>query len=188
MMTGYDVAQTQLPCVAQFMSAYQQCDPEIRSVVDDMLRVYTSPEASEDEKAMAAHSIIEAVYPSLAHDQLLAEQERLAEARDVREEFDREEEKFSARVLKRMEEQGVTQAELAEKMGVSQPAVSNILRRHSRPQRKTVENFATALDCEPGELWPVSGSSLRKLARKHSPPDWWKNEGEESPFTDNVEK
>ena len=152
-MTGYDVAQTQLPCVAQFMSAYRQCDPEIRDVVDEMLQVYMSPDANEDERTMASHTIIEAVYPSIAHDQVLAETERLAAAREIREEFDREEQAFAESVLERMAKLDITQAQLAEKMDVSQPAISNILRRHSRPQRRTIERFADALECTPADLW-----------------------------------
>lgn len=34
---------------------------------------------------------------------------------------------------------------------------------------------------------PLTNESLLKAATKHSPPDWWLSEGEESPFVDVAE-
>jgi transcriptional regulator with XRE-family HTH domain len=56
-----------------------------------------------------------------------------------------------------MEERGVTQTELAERIGVGQPAISNMLCRQCRPQKRTVEKIAAALEVAPEELWPPSG-------------------------------
>jgi transcriptional regulator with XRE-family HTH domain len=53
-----------------------------------------------------------------------------------------------------MEAQGLSQAELAAKVGIGQPAVSMMLNRACRPQRKTVLRFAEALGVRPEELWP----------------------------------
>jgi len=48
----------------------------------------------------------------------------------------------------------MTQEELAEKTGVGQPAISNMLNRQCRPQHRTVRRFADALGISPEELWP----------------------------------
>jgi transcriptional regulator with XRE-family HTH domain len=53
-----------------------------------------------------------------------------------------------------MESNGLTQAELAAKVGVGQPAISMMLNRSCRPQKKTVRRIATALGVTVEELWP----------------------------------
>jgi transcriptional regulator with XRE-family HTH domain len=62
---------------------------------------------------------------------------------------------FVAAVARAMKRQGITQVELAERMGVGQPAVSMVLSRKRRPQRRTVEKFAAALGVTPKKLWPA---------------------------------
>jgi transcriptional regulator with XRE-family HTH domain len=48
----------------------------------------------------------------------------------------------------------LTQAELAEAAGVDQPAISMMLARRGRPQRRTPEKIARALQGEVDQLWP----------------------------------
>ncbi len=47
---------------------------------------------------------------------------------------------------------GLTQAQAAEKAGISQAALSQIERKNSRPQAQTREQFAKIYDCEPDQL------------------------------------
>lgn len=68
--------------------------------------------------------------------------------------LDEEEAAFAARVRKLMHEKGMTQADLAEATGVTQPAIANILNRNCRPQQRTIARFAEALEVDPSELWP----------------------------------
>ena len=68
--------------------------------------------------------------------------------------MDRDEAVFAERLADAMQKAGVTQVELAEKVGIGQPAVSMILNRSCRPQRKTVQRFAEALGLNPRDLWP----------------------------------
>jgi transcriptional regulator with XRE-family HTH domain len=53
-----------------------------------------------------------------------------------------------------MKKHGMTQAELAEKTDVNQPAIANMLSRECRPQRRTIAKLAAAFGVEPEELWP----------------------------------
>ena len=53
-----------------------------------------------------------------------------------------------------MHQRGVTQEQLADKIGIGQPAVSMMLQRHCRPQQRTVRRLAEALGVAPEELWP----------------------------------
>jgi len=43
---------------------------------------------------------------------------------------------------------------LAEKIGVGQPAISMMLQRQCRPQKRTVMRIAEALGVSAEELWP----------------------------------
>jgi transcriptional regulator with XRE-family HTH domain len=74
--------------------------------------------------------------------------------RQAVEEMDREEETFAARLRARMDERGFTQESLALKLGIGQPAISNMLNRQCRPQRRTVLRLAEALGVPAAELWP----------------------------------
>ena len=53
-----------------------------------------------------------------------------------------------------MKQRSITQEQLAEAIGVGQPAVSMLLSRTCRPRKRTVERIAVALGVEPSELWP----------------------------------
>ena len=68
--------------------------------------------------------------------------------------MDRQEEHFADRVLALMRERDMTQAQLANACEIGQPAVSNLLSRRSRPQRRTVEKIARALGVATSEIWP----------------------------------
>jgi lambda repressor-like predicted transcriptional regulator len=98
-------------------------------------------------------------YPGLD----LAEAEALAPAadptaKDLLAAMDEQEAVFANRVRERMEAQGLSQTELAAKVGIGQPAVSMMLNRSCRPQRKMVLRFAQALGVPSEELWPELGS------------------------------
>jgi transcriptional regulator with XRE-family HTH domain len=53
-----------------------------------------------------------------------------------------------------MDKAGLTQEQLAEKIGVGQPAISMMLKRQCRPQKRTVQRLAEALGVAAEELWP----------------------------------
>ena len=89
----------------------------------------------------------------------LEEAEKIAPAVDpsagpLLTEMDRQEATFAERLRAAMAEKGLTRAELAAKVGIGQPAISMMLKRACRPQRKTVEKIATVLDLKAEELWP----------------------------------
>ena len=53
-----------------------------------------------------------------------------------------------------MQDKCVTQIQLAERIECTQPAISQMLNRKCRPQRKTLEKIAKAIDVDVRELWP----------------------------------
>ena len=61
---------------------------------------------------------------------------------------------FADRLRELMTVKCVTQEELSNRVGCSQPAISQMLNRKCRPQKKTILRLAEALQVQPQELWP----------------------------------
>ena len=68
--------------------------------------------------------------------------------------MDTEEETFADRVRELMETKRISQQELAARAGCSQPAISQMLNRTCRPQKKTILKLAEALNVQARDLWP----------------------------------
>jgi len=68
--------------------------------------------------------------------------------------LDSQEADFAEKLKELMKARAITQKQLASRIGCSQPAISQMLKRQCRPQRSTIFNLAAALDVEPRELWP----------------------------------
>jgi len=68
--------------------------------------------------------------------------------------MDEEEATFADRLRTLLERRTITQTELAERTGCSQSAISHMLNRNSRPQKKTILKLAEALQVAPVDLWP----------------------------------
>ena len=140
-------------------NAYDECDHEIQLVIDEMAEICRDHEADEDEKRMARMTIMEALYPSLSADAFNAEKDtrRSPEGKANEQSLDDEEKELAKRLHRHMKAAGMKQGELARKIGVGQPAISNMLNRQCRPQQRTVGKLAKALGVTPEDLWPGEG-------------------------------
>ena len=140
----------------EIKSAYEQCSPEIQAAVDDMIAIVQSENATADEKNGALLTIVEALFPRLAADYLESceQAERSPQAVEQRAALRAEQEYFSQNIRRIMRERNLTQEALAQLAGVGQSAISNLLNRNLRPQRRTVIRIAGALGVEPRSLWP----------------------------------
>lgn len=140
---------------AKILNSYKECSPEIRAIVDEMSKIVADPDSSTDDREHACDTMIEALLPGLTADiaggywRFMTSDEAIA----ADSELDAEEAAFADRVRSAMTDRGITQEQIAERTGVSQPAISNILNRRCRPQRKTVDKIAEALGMNPNELW-----------------------------------
>jgi transcriptional regulator with XRE-family HTH domain len=74
-------------------------------------------------------------------------------AREV-ETMNTQETTFATRLKSLLTAKNLSQRELAERVGCSQPAISLMLQRACRPQKKTILKLASALQVAPRELWP----------------------------------
>lgn len=147
---------------AKFFHGFMECSDEIQAAVREMIEIVVDPESEEDERKMALATIADALFPNRDDGEIgveLEESERMGaeysdETRQVLDEMDQEETTFAQRLRTMMTEKRMTQADLAERIGVGQPAISMMLNRQCRPQRRTIIQLAEALGVAPQELWP----------------------------------
>ncbi|HTU20877.1 MAG TPA: helix-turn-helix transcriptional regulator [Gemmataceae bacterium] len=152
-----------LQASAPIVLALAECEEELRAEAIELFKQLASGELDEEQRFATVALLAEILFPNAdskgAPGLDLVEAEAVAssldpEAKDVLARMDEEESFFAARLRELMETKGLTQAELAVKVGIGQPAISMMLNRVCRPQRKTVLRFAEALGVPPEELWP----------------------------------
>jgi len=156
-ITAEELLASEAVRFAKLLHAYRECSLEIRQIVDEMAEIIVSPDSSNEERDHATDALLEALLPGLCADvrEHYESVMRSPSALKMREELDQEESTFAEKLHHCMKQKRMTQSQLAEKVGIRQSAVSNILRRKCRPQRRTVARFAEALGLSPEELWPT---------------------------------
>lgn len=156
-----------VPLAVRVLHAYHECSDAVQEGIREMLAILEDPEAEADEREMAMATLADALFPNPhkgQHGMDLEESESDAvgaseELRGIVERMDREEAVFAERLAQLMKEKGLTQTQLAERIGVGQSAISNMLNRNCRPQRRTVLRLAEALSVSATELWPETDMS-----------------------------
>ena len=144
--------------IAQVIRAYRECSDEVQGDIDELLETILDPSVATDEREFAMSAIAEALFPSgdIGVD-LEQDEPESAEENAIAQAMDEEEAKFAARVMDLMQSREMKQGDLAAASGVGQSAISMMLARKCRPQRRTVEKLAKALNVAPEELWPGYG-------------------------------
>jgi lambda repressor-like predicted transcriptional regulator len=146
---------------AQMLCAFRECSAEVQEVILDMARIVNDPDALEDEREAAVATIAEALFPCRVNGAPgldLEDAERIVSQNEagnkLLKEMDQEEITFAERVTALLKSKGWTQGDLAAAIEVGQPAVSMMLARNCRPQRRTVEKIAKALGVQTTDIWP----------------------------------
>lgn len=148
----------------KFLHAYLECSDETQNLVKELMNeVILSEDADIDEKQMAMFSIADALFPNShkgQHGMDLFESESEAaehepELASIVEEMNTEELSFAERLRAMLDENGMTQQDLADAIGLRQSAIANILSRDCRPQKRTVKKIADVFGVDPSELWPA---------------------------------
>jgi lambda repressor-like predicted transcriptional regulator len=157
MQTDGNIIASQL--FAEVFQAYLECSNEVQVAIRDMVKVVHSSDATDDERSAALFTIAEALFPSRHNGALgfcleTCEKEAPREIREVLHHMNKEEATFANRLEAALESKGMTQGDLAAAIGVGQPAISMMISRNCRPQRRTVEKIANVLKVAPEELWP----------------------------------
>jgi lambda repressor-like predicted transcriptional regulator len=152
-----------LQAAAPIVLALMECDEDLREEALGLFKQLEEGGLDEEQRFATTALLAEILFPQNDHKGMpgldLVEAETMApdadpEAKGVLQRMDREEATFAERLRDAMRERGVTQAQLAEKIGVGQPAISMMLQRECRPQRRTVTRLAEALGVSPDDLWP----------------------------------
>jgi lambda repressor-like predicted transcriptional regulator len=160
-----DIRQLTLLQATKFLRAYLECSDAIQAHIRELLPIVNDPNTDADDREMSLATLADLLFPDsespLGVD--LEESEKLDaacsnETHSIIENLDREEQLFADRLRVAIESKGLTQLELADKLGIGQPAISNMLTRRCRPQRKTIIRLADILSVSPEDLWPGFGN------------------------------
>ncbi len=168
-----DQIMSQAAGAGDLLHALLECADELREHALEMLSAITDPDCDLTDREFAAITLADLLHPNTHEgDQLLgldlAEVENLArdprnahavDSAAVLDAMDAEEATFAERLGTAMRGRGLTQTALAERVGLNQSAISMMLARDCRPQKRTVAKLAAALDIGPAELWPAFGAS-----------------------------
>lgn len=148
---------------ARLLLAFMECSAELQQHAKEMLKVYLDPDVSAEDRFLAASTLADILFPNTHEGDMmlgmdLQEAEKIAhqtpEASAVLRAMDQEEGTFATRLEAAMRNRGISQTELAGRIGIGQSAISMMLKRECRPQKRTVSRIAEALDVKPEELWP----------------------------------
>jgi len=166
---------------AEVFHAYLECSDEIQAAIRAMVQVMKAPDVTEDEYHGALLTIAEVLFPTKHNGSFGVDvdeypDEDPEEASAALKQMAQEEAIFAERLAALLESKGITQAELAAQVGVGKPAISMMLARNCRPQKRTVLKLAEALGVRPEVLWPDIGgrssvickSSNNKLDQEES--------------------
>lgn len=150
--------------LTEIFRAFMECSDELQEHACNMFAVISDKETPEDELQLALMTLADILFPNPdEEDGLLGGDlkrmetlgsRHVPETKAALEKMDREEATFADRLRDAMTKRNITQAELAKLVGVTQPAISMMLQRECRPQRRTIVRIAEALQLDPKELWP----------------------------------
>ena len=148
----------------RFLARVAECSDAVQQVVIKLLGVIKSPDTTPAERQRALMTVADALFSNpdetdggYGQDLAMSEQYAAAKvprlAREV-EKMNTQEATFAQRLRELMEAKRISQQELADRAHCSQPAISQMLNRACRPQKKTILKLAEALNVQARDLWP----------------------------------
>jgi transcriptional regulator with XRE-family HTH domain len=167
-----------LQAAAPVVLALAECDEELRAEAITLFKQLAGGELDPEQRYATTVLLEEILFPDYHRNSLpgldSVEAEELASktdpgAKSMLQQMDQEEAHFADRLREIMQQRGMTQAQLAEKLGIGQPAICMMLQRQCRPQRRTVVRLAEALEVAPTDLWP--GFEVRDAAKEQPAAD-----------------
>ncbi len=146
-----------------FVSALQECGEQLRTDAERLMTIVDDPNSLPGERGRAWNTLLDQFHllpddegrygMDLARSEAGAAQRFPSLASEVKQ-MDSQEALFADRLRQIMKDKNITQQQLAERIECSQPAISQMLNRKCRPQRKTLDKIASALSVDVLELWP----------------------------------
>jgi DNA-binding XRE family transcriptional regulator len=151
--------------ICDVLQAFFQLNAKAQGEIHELLKRLKDSQTTEAERDRAEKKLAAMLQSALGKSQagrVVSREERLSPAqREMRAQIERVEAVFAATLERLMAERQLTQAQLAERIGVGQSAISMLLKRRCRPQRRTLGKLAEALGVPVDELWPGFSSGWR---------------------------
>ena len=180
-----------------FWAALAKCRTELQEVVFRMLSVVENPKSNSRERQEAMRSITDALFFDHIEKEddidygigLVTSEGGTAQIVPQRSPevatMDTQQTAFAARLRALMEAKHISQQDLASRVGCSQPAISLMLNRRCRPQKKTILKLADALNVNPNELWPdLEVAEMLDVVASFQQDDYSMTEAEANAFRD----
>lgn len=128
----------------QAWNALAECSESSQKVVVTLVGVVKDPATPAGERQQALTSIADTLFPNAGQYPGLVPKHSTETHQGL----------FAIRLRELLDAKRVSQQELANRIGCSQPAISQLLNRNSRPQKQTIFKLAAALSVKPTDLWP----------------------------------
>jgi DNA-binding XRE family transcriptional regulator len=156
-MSGKPSTHSNALKVSDVLQAFFQLDAATQQEVQEQVRQLseaqtTAVERDRTEKRLA--TMLRSSGKSAAGPVLSLDERFTPAHRELRAQMEQAEAAFAATLARLLAERQLTQAQLAERIGVGQSAISMLLKRRCRPQRRTLGKLAEALGVTVEELWP----------------------------------
>ena len=146
-----------------FHRALLECSNEIKKDALALVAIINDPNSNPGDRGRSMHTLLDQLR-ILRDDEgrygmdLVSSESGAAERypalqREV-DKMDSQESEFAERLRALMNDRHISQRQLADQLGCSQPAISQMLNRKCRPQRRTLEKLAGVFEVDMRELWP----------------------------------
>jgi DNA-binding XRE family transcriptional regulator len=153
---------------ATLLPRYLGCSKQMQSLVADLVEAFRDSGIGDEERERVLRALWVTLWqgeatasggqkPGVSHP--IMPDESLS-----RKQLEQEEQALVANLQRLMEERRLTQAQLAERAGLSEPAISMLLARKYRPQRRTMRLLAQVLGVSEKELAPEPPSMEKECS------------------------
>jgi DNA-binding XRE family transcriptional regulator len=144
--------------VSEVLLAFFRLDAATQKDIRNQVTLVSNPNTPEAERSRAEKAVVEILRSAgekPANALVVSRSERFGPRhQEVRTQMEQAEAAFAGTLARLMAERQLTQVQLAERVGVGQSAISMLLKRRCRPQRRTLGKLAEALGVSVEELWP----------------------------------
>jgi DNA-binding XRE family transcriptional regulator len=164
-MSAKPTAGNDVGNIKEILQAFFQLDAPRQREIQEQVKRLGDPQVSRADRDLAERalaSLLQSKRGRLPAGPVVGQDEWFSAAHhELRAQMEKAEAAFAATLARLMAERQLTQAELANRIGVGQSAISMLLKRRCRPQRRTLGKLAQALGVPVEELWPGVNTGWR---------------------------
>jgi transcriptional regulator with XRE-family HTH domain len=132
----------------RFLARLAECGDAVQQVVTKLIGVIKNPDTTPAERQRTLSKIADALFINPD------ETDKVPRLACEVEKMNTHQATFAQRLRELMEAKRISQQELADRAHCTQPAISQMLNRACRPQKKTILKLAEVLNVQARDLWP----------------------------------